>query len=154
MQKIHDWAARWGVSSAALTDLLTVFGAVNTDPKPSNFKNEAEVQAAVRIEATEKGGRLWRNNLGATFDTRGNFIRYGLCNDSKKLNEKIKSSDLIGLKPINIDGTIVGQFIAREVKRPGWTYTGTAAEEAQLRFLQLVTSLGGDASFTTNIGTL
>jgi len=49
---------------------------------------------------------------------------------------------LIGIKP-------GGQFVSREVKRPGWRYTGTEREVAQLRWIEIVTALGGDAKFTT-----
>jgi hypothetical protein len=69
------------------------------------------------------------------------------------MNSAIKSSDLIGLQPVLITaqhvGSIFGQFVAREVKGPRWRYAGTPREQAQLQFLTIVLSLGGDAKFTT-----
>ena len=156
---LNQWAIKWGVPYSAIEDLRREFGMVNTDPvAPERGNNEAAVQAHVRLEASRVGARLWRNNVGATKDERGNFIRYGIANDSKQMNEVIKSSDLIGIRPLRIEahhvGGIVGQFVAREVKAPTWHYTGTKHEIAQLKFLELITSLGGDAAFATGTGSL
>lgn len=156
---LEQWALKWGVSYEALQDLRVGFGLVNTDPSiPERGNNEAAVQARIRLEASRCGARLWRNNVGATQDDRGNFIRYGLANDSKQMNEVIKSSDLIGIQPIIITpahvGSTFGRFVAREVKAPGWQYTGTKREQAQLKFLELIVKLGGDACFATSEGTL
>lgn len=115
---------------------------------------EAAITAKIRLKASKKGWYLWRNNVGATYTKDGNFIRYGLANDSKELNSRLKSSDLIGIKPLKITqemvGKIVGIFVAREIKSSKWKYAGASREEAQLAFINLVNSLGGDAQFITD----
>jgi hypothetical protein len=65
-----------------------------------------------------------------------------------------KSSDLIGIRPVSFGGCHFGQFVARECKAPGWEYTGTLREKAQLNFLEFIASMGGDACFCTGEGTL
>ncbi len=116
--------------------------------------NESATLSKIRLKAAKKGIYLWRNNNGAVHTTDGTFIRFGLANDSKQLNEKLKSSDLIGIKPTKITpemvGKTVGIFFSREVKREGWKYTGTPRETAQLAWIELINSLGGDAAFITN----
>lgn len=155
---LTQWAIKWGIPYGAVEDLRREFGAISTEPAPRFGESEASVQNRVRLEASRKGLRVWRNNVGACMDQNGNFIRYGLANDSKKMNDIIKSSDLIGIRPVTIRqrhvGQIIGQFVAREVKAANWSYTGTEREEAQLRFLELVVSLGGDAAFANSGGTL
>ena len=155
---LHQWAARWNVSMPALHELREMFGEISTDPESAAQTPEGDVQNLIRLEASRKGLRLWRNNVGALPTVEGGFVRYGLANDSKAMNQKIKSSDLIGIRPVRIEprhvGQIIGQFVAREVKRGGWQYSGTKREQAQLKYMELVTSLGGDAQFATNEGTL
>ena len=156
---LEQWAIKWGVSYEAIQDLRKQFCAINTDPvTPVRGNSEAAVQNEIRLEASKAGLRLWRNNVGAIKDERGVPVRYGLCNDNAQLNASLKSSDLIGIRPVLIQphhvGTVIGQFVAREVKAPTWRYTATAREMAQLRFLELVTSLGGDACFANSVGTI
>lgn len=156
---LEQWAIKWGVPYQALEDLRQQFGMINTNPViPPKGNNEAAVQANIRLEASHAGARLFRNNVGATMDERGNHIRYGLANDSKQMNEMIKSSDLIGIRPVLITqalvGHTIGQFMAREVKAPSWAFTGTKREIAQLKFIELITSMGGDACFATSTGTI
>ena len=150
---INTWVERWGIPPEAHTDLLVALGATAPDPAVQVGESEAAVQTRVRIAASQGGGRLWRNNVGACQTSEGTFVRYGLANESTAINKKCKSSDLIGVQPVMITeahvGQIIGQFVAREVKRGGWKYTGSAREKAQLNFLSLVAGLGGDARFTT-----
>ena len=123
-----------------------------------DFTSESGISSDIRLEASQRGYRLWRNNVGATYTPSGQFIRFGLANDSAQLNKAIKSADLIGIRPVLITqehvGLTIGQFISREVKHPGWRYTGIERERAQLAWAELINSLGGDACFTTGRGTL
>lgn len=157
---IYQWAIRHGVTAQALSELQVLFGMQGGHDMPPDVKgvSEAAVQSAVRLEAARKGVRLFRNNVGALIDARGVPVRYGLANDSKQLNESIKSADLIGWRPVIIQPQHVGQcmalFVSRECKKVGWHYTGTDREPAQLAWAQLVTSAGGDAAFCTGVGTL
>lgn len=152
MGDLEAWALRWGVPPQALEDLRAVLAA----PLASNARpgdDEAAVISQVRLEASKAGWRLFRNNVGACYDKTDRFIRYGLANDSKKLNDAMKSSDLIGIRPVVIDpthiGRTIGQFVALECKRPGWVFRDTARERAQHRFISLIATLGGHASFST-----
>lgn len=160
MMSFREWAARWGVPMAAVVEWET--GVVNLCPAPpppaAAGKSEAWAQSVVRLEAAQKGVLLWRNNVGVLQDSRGTPVRYGLANDSAALNKAVKSADLIGVRALLIEprhvGTIVGQFVSREVKEPGWQYTGTDREVAQLAWANLIRSKGGDAAFATGTGTL
>ena len=129
---LNSWAIKWGVSLAAVADLRQELG---LEGHTTDLVSEAGVQKAVRLEAARMGVVLWRNNNGAYQDDQGNWVRYGLANDSKQMNQNIKSSDLIGIRP-------GGQFVAREIKKPGWRYTGTQREQAQLKFITLVLTVG------------
>ena len=145
---IDQWAKDWSIPDAALRDLRARMGVLPPGPRgivtPSS---EAAVQQQVRFEAAEKHVQLWRNNSGAYLDEMGRQVRYGLCNDSKQLNARFKSADLVGLRQ-------GGQFVAREIKAGDWRYTGTEREQAQLRWIELVNAWGGDARFVTGRGTL
>ena len=160
MTTLTEWATRHNVSQIAVDDLIALIknDSPNTDPNATDKNLEAHVQQAVRLEATRAGCRLWRNNVGACTTSEGSFIRFGLCNDSKRMNTEIKSSDLVGIRPVIIKpkyvGRVFGLFLARETKKPGWKFKGTARERAQLKYLELVLAMGGDACFVTGEGTL
>lgn len=155
---LEAWANNFNVSPEAVEALRVIWGIDYLNATEGEEGSEAGAQAEVRLEASKKGLRLWRNNVGAATMDDGSFVRYGLANESKKMNEKIKSSDLIGIRPVLITpdhvGQTIGQFVAREMKRPGWTYKGKGREVAQLKFIQIVHGLGGDARFATGAGTL
>ena len=157
MTLLHDWAHDWNVPIAALTDLRARLGAGDAPPLISGT-SEAGVQSQVRLEAARKGVMLWRNNVGAMQDESGRVVRYGLANESKKVNAVLKSGDLIGVRPVIIRadhvGKTIGQFVSREIKAGGWRYTGTEREIAQLNWANLIVSLGGDAGFATAEGAL
>lgn len=154
MFDVYEWARRWGVPVPAINEMLAAYGAYDPVPAVTGASgSESRNQSELREAIAHRGGRLWRNNVGALLDSRGVPVRYGLANDSKALNAVIKSGDLIGIQPrlvtADMVGTVIGQFISREVKATGWHYTGTAREQAQLRWAMLVNQLGGDAKFST-----
>lgn len=153
MDAITQWANRWGISRGAIASLHAI---LNVTPTPSGVAlSESIVSQQVRMTESAKGNLLWRNNVGVGTNQSGTPIRYGLANDSKRINSVLKSSDLIGITPVDITsdmvGSTIGQFTAREVKAEGWVYSGTAREVAQMNFLTLVTINGGNARFTTGI---
>lgn len=129
-------------------------------------QTEASVQQDIRLEASRRGSIMWRNNNGACVDETGRHIRYGLANDSVKINKYFKSSDLIGITRVHIQpchvGRIIGVFTATEVKHGGWIYNvrdlpdtqltdRELREKAQLAFMQKVVDLGGRACFANNV---
>jgi len=157
---LNEWQLKYGVTWHAMDELRNIMTATPTDPISQGGCPglESVIQTDIRLEASIKGMRIWRNNVGAALTNTGSFVRYGLCNDSPKMNKLIKSSDLIGIRPVYITmdhvGQTIGQFVAREVKHGGWSYTGNDHEAAQLRFIELITGYGGDAKFATGDGTL
>lgn len=161
MNNLHEWARRWNVPLEMFRDLQMTLGTY-TVPLPAEApeagKSEAWAQSAVRLEASEKGIKLFRNNVGVLEDKTGRPVRYGLGNDSPKMNEVIKSADLIGVRPVVIlphhVGHTFGQFVSREIKAPNWQYTGGGREPAQLAWANLINANGGDAAFATGPGSL
>ena len=156
---LDKWAIRHHVSLVALTELRRMLISGDNLPLPeATPSSEAAAQAAVRLEASRAGSRLWRNNNGAGKLDSGSFIRWGLANDSASLNAACKSADLVGIKPVLVTsahvGTTIGQFLSREIKRPGWRYSGTDREVAQLKWIEILTGMGGDACFATGEGTI
>lgn len=154
---LAQWAARWGISQGALAELAALM--VHTyAPAGREDHSEAYVSSQVRLDEAKRGRLIWRNNVGALQDANGRWVRFGLANDSKALNEKIKSSDLIGITPVVITqahvGQTIGQFTALETKETGWKFTGTPREVAQAAYGQLVLSHGGRFAFTNGPGVL
>lgn len=139
--RLLEWAMRWQVPAPALAELVDMGG---IDPGDATG-GEARVVRDCRVEADRLGGVLWRNNSGATFDRNGRMIRYGLGNDSKKLNRDYKSPDLIGISP-------GGRFWCAEGKAPGWKGVKSDREHAQANFGRHVVSLGGLFTFATGPG--
>lgn len=151
-----EWQRKHGITAEALADLVTMVGL--DVPHSAKDTPEARVQDEARLLASKMGWRLFRNNVGVLKDERGVPVRYGICNDSPAMNKRIKSSDLIGIRPVVITpdmvGSTIGQFVAREVKKAGWKYKGTEHEEAQLAFGTLIIGLGGDFKFWNGEGEL
>jgi len=150
-----EWALKWKIPPGALKELAHTcmyFGA------EENTKPEATVQREVRLEAARLDKLLFRNNRGAGKMESGNFVRYGLANDSKKLGDAVKSADLIGIERVVITPEMVGHFIGRflsvEVKAENWRYTGTPEEVAQVSWATTINHYGGRAIITNRVGTL
>lgn len=149
---LYDWAHRHQISTQAMAELRALMD-VNLFSPSLVVKGdpEAAAQQEIRLAAPRHGMTLWRNNVGAVYTDENRMVRYGLANDTKAVNEKIKSSDLIGITPhtiTNMDiGKTVGIFTSIEVKRPGWTFKNTAREKAQLAWIKLILKLGGLAKF-------
>jgi len=121
------------------------------------MKNEATVQDEVRLDnAKSHLGALWRNNVGVLSDDNGRPIRYGLANDSKRMNEEVKSSDLIGITPITITPEMVGKtiaiFTAIECKAEGFKFNRRDKRQvAQKKYIDVVSGMGGIAGFASSI---
>jgi hypothetical protein len=154
---LQDWAAKWGVSATALRELAdaTIYSAPADEAKAGS---ESRQQSLVRLEAARKAVYLFRNNVGAGTLENGSYVRWGLANDSEKVNAVIKSGDLIGwrsrlIKPSDV-GSVLAQFISREVKRENWKWSNTPENNAQLKWAALVNAHGGDAAIVTGPGSL
>jgi hypothetical protein len=109
-------------------------------------KSEAVVQAEIRLSAVKHGLQLFRNNVGVLLDATGRPVRYGLANESKEVNEKIKSGDLIGWRPVFITedmvGKVIAQFVSVECKGEKST-TAAKRKKAQQEWADLVNKNGG-----------
>lgn len=157
--RIHKWARKWDISKEAIDDLIQLLTSITPTQELLNPPlSESAIQSLVRMEASQHGCRLWRNNTGATYTKDGNFIRYGLANESAMMNAAIKSADLIGIRPVKITapmvGLTIGQFMSREIKNRQWKYNGSIHEQAQLAWIELINAMGGDACFANNTGTI
>ena len=157
-----EWLQRYPEAAQALTQVTAM-----CKPGEGDYNDEAGAQQNARFVVGRAGGLVWRNNVGATpavvkahcpkcqfnFEIKQRVVRYGLCNDSHQLNDMFKSADLIGVMPRLITpqmvGSTIGQFLAVEVKTPGWSYKGAGREVQQQAYLSLVASKGGIAQFST-----
>lgn len=115
---------------------------------------ENPVAQRVQLEWANLGGLPMRNNVGACEDATGRFIRYGLMNESAKMNAQIKSSDYIGITPTLITpqmvGYYLGVFTAIETKASDWKFSQADQRAvAQARFHDIVRAHCGFAGFAT-----
>ena len=150
-----EWQTRWNIPAEAMMEWESLEQS-SYSPQRHNEDSEARTQDLIRLEASKQGILLWRNNNGAYKTDDGRFVRYGLANDSSAINARVKSSDLIGIKPVTIThemvGRTIGQFVAREVKKPNWKFSKNDKHaEAQRRFMNIVNSKGGDAKFAQGV---
>lgn len=107
------------------------------------MKREAPVQQEIILKAFQLGYALWRNNSGVAREEH-RHVRFGLGNDSEKINRVWKSGDLVGIGPN-------GRFMMVEVKHEGWKFTGTDREVAQANAINEVNQRGGIAFFCSSV---
>ncbi len=146
---ISEWRNKYG--EEAYSDLLSVF---STDVTYGHSGSETEAQRAIRLATAQVNGILFRNNSGVARE-EDRVVRYGLGNESERLNKKLKSADLIGVTPLTVTPMNIGQtwgiFTAVEVKKPGWKFrAGDKRAAAQKNFLDNITIRGGIATFATH----
>lgn len=116
---------------------------------------EAKASLAVRVRSAAWGSKLFRNNSGVLMNQVGVPVRFGLGNESAKLNKKLKSSDLIGWTEVLITPEMVGKKVAVmtaiEAKPEGFihreVYNENSREYAQAKFMKLINDAGGIAGF-------
>lgn len=143
---LHDWAARHNLPASALQELVALL--TYTPDLPAG-KSEAAVQNEIRVAASRMGIVLWRNNVGAYETPEGQWVRYGLNNDSSAANKRMKSADLIGIH------RATGRFVSIEVKRPGWKHSDASERDrAQLAWAATIAGCGGIALRTTSADAL
>lgn len=115
---------------------------------------ESTIISHIRLDAAQRNLELWRNNSGGFYDETGRFVRYGL--GSFLPQQKLKSSDFIGITPRIVTpdmlGQIVGIFTAVETKPENWKYNPKEERSLhQQNFINLVLKAGGYAGFARNI---
>lgn len=120
------------------------------------MSSEAVNQQQIRLDIGKAGMLPLRNNVGACQDQTGRLIRYGLMNESKELNKRFKSSDLIVPRPLLITpewvGQIVGVFCSIEAKHSDWKFSESDERAcAQQRWHELIRSYGGWSGFATSV---
>lgn len=162
MKAVYEWATAWQVPLACFADLLHRMGMGFDSPQINEIAgmSEAAVTSRFRLEVSNNPDTIfWRNNVGALPDFNGRLVRFGLANESKAMNEQVKSSDWIGIKRRLITqqmvGQTIGQFAARDIKHGDWKFNATDPHDAaQARYMGIVISYGGDAAFTNGKGSL
>lgn len=118
---------------------------------------ESSVLQRIKLASAQIGCTLLRNNSGAATDSTGRLIRYGLGNESERLNNELKSGDLVGWTPLLITQADVGRTVAIftncECKSIDTGWRGkprNKREHAQKAFIDLVIKNGGIAGFTAS----
>lgn len=98
------------------------------------------------LEASKCGSLPFRNNRGAFKTDSGGWVEYGVGGDG--------GSDVILINPVLITqemvGTIIGQFVAAEIKRPGYKPSGKVQKERhekQSNFIKQIIAKGGAGGF-------
>lgn len=170
----QEWQTRYPEAAAALASV--VFAPVDA---PNNSLTEQAVQQECRFLGAGQGMWLLRNNSGAFTDKvklppgvprspanilaaivkKYKGLRWGLGNDSSKINAVMKSPDLVGGTEFIIPPHWVGRKVCVatfiEVKDPDWSYNPKDAHQAaQAACMNKVIAMGGLAGFVTNAAQL
>ena len=119
---------------------------------------EAKASQSVRLRATAWGARVFRNNSGVLLNEVGVPVRFGVGNESKEINKKMKTGDFIGWTPITITQDMVGKQVAVftniEAKAVGFkhrkTYPAGSRENGQQNFNNIVNLANGIAGFAAD----
>lgn len=121
-------------------------------------KSEAEVKKRVRTAFTKlTKGITFNNAVGIAY--MGTLIKknkdiYTIKGRKAAIGFGRGTSDLIGIRTIEITpdmvGKKIGQFVALEVKKENWHYTGNAHEREQHNFINVINNLGGLAGFVNS----
>lgn len=118
---------------------------------------EEKANQDVRLRVTSWGMRMFRNNSGVLMNPNGVPVRFGLGNESKKINKVLKSPDLVGVYELEITPEMVGKKVAVfsgiEVKKKGFkekeNYNENSREFGQNNFIKLIKKFGGLAGFAS-----
>lgn len=146
MNDLYAWAIRHNISQQALAELRDLSKpSIDTRLAYGDAEmSESRVQSEIRLGASRVGAMLLRNNSGVLYNPAGRPVRFGLGNDSAKLNEVFKSPDLVGL-------TSRGQFLGVECKPVGWTFKeNDSHERAQRNCIDAIIRHGGIGMFATS----
>lgn len=167
MSILREWGYEFCIPLYAIVELERRYGlegTVGVTNEPDKFgmtHSEAYAQSQVVLEAPKHRCLLTRNNKGVLPDKNGTPVRFGLFNESKDRGARIRSWDLVGFRErlITVEMVIaaggvykIGQFVGREIKEPGWVFSGTEHELAQLKCTELALSYGCDVGFATGPG--
>lgn len=159
MSTIRQWGFDFSIPMHMLIELERRMGLEGTEGVTNTHgltHSEAYAQSQVVLEAPKYGCLLTRNNKGVLPDKNGTPVRFGLFNETKARGARIRSWDLVGFRKRLITpqmvGTSIGQFVGREIKEPGWVFSGDEHETAQLKCTELALSYGCDVGFATGPG--
>jgi hypothetical protein len=150
----YEWAVGAGLTLEQIRSYQHHLGVYDERLTTGEGASEAAVVKRCQVRASKMGGRLWKNHKGAAVLQDGTFMRYGLLNESKRISDEIKSSDLIGGYPRVITADMVGSTICQlwlvECKEEDWHFRDDPHANAQLKFLELGLAMGARATFATS----
>jgi hypothetical protein len=120
--------------------------------------SESDLYAAIILEATRLGHRLFRNNRGrARYRAKSGevyTVPYGMAEGASDLigwtNQYIFTGTDTSTIPPTSGYRVLPVFTAIEVKRPGGR-TDKRRLEQQTRFIEAVKAVGGIAGFVTSV---